>query len=1229
MKKQSQLLILLILASASCIVFAQNTFTDQKTQTIKSCHFTCSKCTDSTELCSECQSSMTFYVKENSKFRCFQSCPRGYIPSSNDYSSLQQIECILDNSSITKDQDALIKKYSDTCGLSQFWDGNSCQNCSSNCMSCSSQSMCDECLSGYFWNQNSMKCSQCHSSCMTCKGPNFNDCVTCTSLQSFYPDANGVCDQSAQKIDYNFQISQKQDSIQNTKICSQSLKLNPTRYFTINFCFQYSQKFICFYKKSYSVQYKNLYLQNDPKWSGAELVDQAQCQIQSFAQKYSSLKDQISKCQFNQITKSTMGIKGQLITHYATILSQHLAQLNGTLINPQSLNDYINKQQLQNVLYIKKAKSDFTCDQLSCETQLNSYLPFIATSSNTKVSLRVSKEISMTQNGKLVDCFDQQSQSNSIDDQKLQETEMAFIQAAASQKSSRVKIYAIVDVCGRSTNKPNRVQYSSLLVSNYYGNGFFSATRSDVSGSEQIQQLYLQGADKVQNSNLKKCNQMFTNQYDSFSVVKVKFLEVQEVDSAFEKENNRYTQYSAMASKKLQQQSNNTLCSGLELGSFIISNDNQYNQLQLTVSPLNKILTSQIDFNEIKQYLKNLQIDENALKSNKIILSDNQAQLIFNLYLQDLQTQAQACYQNIQKAPQNIQITIFDFFKSNGKKCELKNEISSVIDQNNLSQLIPLLQASSWCSSNQSRCREQEDFYERDLANLLATIIRKEFEIEKLRSLLCENDKFEVTEAFKSLDIHGHGYLSSNDIKLFLSKNHVMTREKECDFLVYVFAKNHLSISFQEFLKIILPKQDDNLKEQCLERRKFRPSNQKPSLPFYIEEQLSKIFELEIQFIRETEAQKMDIMNNYGWNYRESFKRIARPGQYHIDKQAFYAFMIQNQFTEFSENSFKYILIRFNKDNNDIITMDEFCQAIFPSDYLADNPMVSERKKNPYLRYVKGDEQEFHEYVTGTQRQFDDQDNFDQEEFVYRNDVDNYNAQVKRQGVEQPRKFLKTSVQYENTQNVRPMIGIQYVEQKDDYPTLNQYLMKVGNGQNYQNLKQKLNGSIVQQRYVSPHSQSTQPNQNIPTARDDKFLSQRDFMYSNRSPINYLSSQKNLYLDYENFSKQKDQFSSPDDYFQAQPRYAANPKNYPIRYDKQPTFQQNLNENYSQLANSYLLKSQLHADHPIRNSMPIKPVGHNASTAKFDLQPNFRSQISGEKIQPFKGEDFTKSRFEQ
>lgn len=39
-----------------------------------------------------------------------------------------------------------------------------------------------------------------------------------------------------------------------------------------------------------------------------------------------------------------------------------------------------------------------------------------------------------------------------------------------------------------------------------------------------------------------------------------------------------------------------------------------------------------------------------------------------------------------------------------------------------------------------------------------------------------------------------------------------------------------------------------------------------------------------------------------------------------------------------------------------MITMDEFCHAIFPSDFLADNPYDSERIQNPYFRYVKGDE---------------------------------------------------------------------------------------------------------------------------------------------------------------------------------------------------------------------------------------------------------------------------------
>lgn len=47
--------------------------------------------------------------------------------------------------------------------------------------------------------------------------------------------------------------------------------------------------------------------------------------------------------------------------------------------------------------------------------------------------------------------------------------------------------------------------------------------------------------------------------------------------------------------------------------------------------------------------------------------------------------------------------------------------------------------------------------------------------------------------------------------------------------------------------------------------------------------------------------------------------------------------MAKNSYGQFNEDMFKFLLVRFDKDENDVITMDEFCNSIFPSDFLSSN----------------------------------------------------------------------------------------------------------------------------------------------------------------------------------------------------------------------------------------------------------------------------------------------------
>ncbi|KAL4463429.1 hypothetical protein ABPG72_003125 [Tetrahymena utriculariae] len=92
-----------------------------------------------------------------------------------------------------------------------------CQECNYSCKSCSGKDQCTECQDGFYLqiNQtdNTKSCQQCYSSCLTCNGPNFNQCLTCSStlfklfyynqFQNQYSDcignqvfvSNGVCKQ--------------------------------------------------------------------------------------------------------------------------------------------------------------------------------------------------------------------------------------------------------------------------------------------------------------------------------------------------------------------------------------------------------------------------------------------------------------------------------------------------------------------------------------------------------------------------------------------------------------------------------------------------------------------------------------------------------------------------------------------------------------------------------------------------------------------------------------------------------------------------------------------------------------------------------------------------------------------------------------------------------------------------------------------------------------------------
>lgn len=67
------------------------------------------------------------------------------------------------------------------CESGRYASDNYCYSCLLNCASCSSNSDCQSCQSGYFLNSSVLTCNLCPSNCLTCDQYNSNRCLSCSS----------------------------------------------------------------------------------------------------------------------------------------------------------------------------------------------------------------------------------------------------------------------------------------------------------------------------------------------------------------------------------------------------------------------------------------------------------------------------------------------------------------------------------------------------------------------------------------------------------------------------------------------------------------------------------------------------------------------------------------------------------------------------------------------------------------------------------------------------------------------------------------------------------------------------------------------------------------------------------------------------------------------------------------------------------------------------------------
>lgn len=219
---------------------------------------------------------------------------------------------------------------------------------------------------------------------------------------------------------------------------------------------------------------------------------------------------------------------------------------------------------------------------------------------------------------------------------------------------------------------------------------------------------------------------------------------------------------------------------------------------------------------------------------------------------------------------------------------------------------------------------------ERRLKNFLVAIGDGERNLEAARQSLCSIRDFAPHSAFERLDRDCSGSVTSSEFINFLRDNSVYhVAESEAYSLVQFFDSDGNSrLTFQEFLQMFLPCEDNLLRNMTLDRPSRRVSRYE-MLPRDIELALTNVIEKEIDLQRRLETLKRELEVQYDYSPFAAFRSVDRYNSGVIDTVNCGSFLRQNGHYA-SEMELLAIIRRIDTDGNARINYSEFAEFVRP-----------------------------------------------------------------------------------------------------------------------------------------------------------------------------------------------------------------------------------------------------------------------------------------------------------
>lgn len=199
--------------------------------------------------------------------------------------------------------------------------------------------------------------------------------------------------------------------------------------------------------------------------------------------------------------------------------------------------------------------------------------------------------------------------------------------------------------------------------------------------------------------------------------------------------------------------------------------------------------------------------------------------------------------------------------------------------------------------------------------------------IESLRIALCSKNDFIPNQLFRYLDLNNKNFLLLNDFTKFLNEMQIPFDEKYARKFIHNFDKdNDFCLNFQEFLGLILPKKNNDLKQKIL----LNINNKYFS--DIISENAKSIFGKllceELELIKNCIKTAKICQGSKGFTNYLAFIEIAGNDKY-ITESHLFNFLKKNNIG-ISTNDMHQLMFRLDADDDGRISFNEFEEIFFP-----------------------------------------------------------------------------------------------------------------------------------------------------------------------------------------------------------------------------------------------------------------------------------------------------------